>query len=87
LTDLPSVDLLLDKMTDSSPLQTQIIPKDILLDNGTMSLLKEKSTNTERNSSLESSLIQPTLGKLLCLESNIFKKPNPMYSKIKNYRS
>jgi len=50
----------IDKIADLSSLQTQTIPKDILLDDDTP-LLREKMTITETDSSLEPSLIMPIL--------------------------
>lgn len=50
---------LIDKIADFSSLQTSTVPKDILLDEDTTSLLKEKSTTTKTDSSYKPSLIMP----------------------------
>lgn len=49
----------MDLKADMSSLKPQAIPKDKFSDN-TMALLKEKSTNTEINSTLEPLLLSPT---------------------------
>lgn len=50
---------LIDKIADFSSLQTRTVPKDILLDQFTTFLLKEKSTTTKTDSSYKPSLIMP----------------------------
>lgn len=50
---------LIDQIADFSSLQSRNVPKDILLDEDTKFLLKEKSTTTETDSSYKPSLIMP----------------------------
>jgi len=67
LTDLSNMELK-DKLADSSSLKVRTIPKDILLNNDTISLTKKHSTATD--SYFESTLIRPILGISICLQSN-----------------